>query len=175
MSKGLGQFERWILIHTYLKTVKKELPADWKYPRGYQRAKDRYANPRWADLRPRLDIHFSVWSEHLMRAEILRNYFDLELSNRQSADDIVKECFRQTPAYRAALASLLRTLKRLERKGLIEWHRWRLDHFPKDCFCYGNQWDGCQLTPNGVAAAEKFLSANPWQNCHKLTLTDNDR
>lgn len=100
MSKErIGKFERWILTHCYLKTVKGELPPNWKYPRCYENTE--------------------VTKGVLWKSEVLLNHFtELKLSQRK-ADDISREKFEDTREYRKALVSFARVINRLDKKGYI--------------------------------------------------------
>jgi len=149
MSRGLGRFQRWILVHTYLKTVKHELPEDWRTPDGYGAAERRWkASPDW------LAVQLDTWNNHLMRTEILLNYFDLAKSNRHHPYQAAEQCFLQGPQYKTALAMLARTLMSLHGR-YIEWVTWVPGLATRI-----QQADGCRLTSLGVATAEKLISAN---------------
>ncbi len=147
MSRGLGKLERWIIVAAYAKTIKHQLPEGWRLPAGWE-AMQRQApeNGGW--------IHgLDAWNENLSRTEVMLNFFDLPTSDRRKSQELWHQCFKDTPAYRAALASLSRTLLGLHLKHLIEW---------TTCFNSSRswiQWDGLRLTETGIAAAEK-LSAN---------------
>ena len=59
-KERIGKIQRWILIHTYLKTTKQELPDDWKFP-------------------PKMELQelgALFWSG-LFKSEVMLNYFKL--------------------------------------------------------------------------------------------------
>ena len=97
-----GRLERFILQFAYLKSIG-ELPAWWKYPREYNRQRDRdYLN------------------EYLWKSEILLNYYrKLRLSKKRPAWGHISDKFRTTRGYRTALSSYSRTVSRLKDKGFI--------------------------------------------------------
>lgn len=162
MSRGLGRFERWILLHTYLKTIMHELPADWKMPAGYGAAQTRCGT----SFEERLATQLGVWNGHLMRAEILLNYFGLATSDRRHSCEVAHQCFLRTPAYRTALAMLPRTLMGLQVKGHIRW----VSTLPG--LVSGIQWDGCWLTPLGVSTAKGLMTADHRLCNHTLACAD---
>jgi hypothetical protein len=108
-----GKVEKWILKHAYLKTVKKEMPDNWR--------------EIWCEC-----IHKDKnWpcGNCLLKAEILKNYFGdklTESSVRKNRGGSIFPEFEWVPIYQAdksyksALVILDRVFKSLERKGLIE-------------------------------------------------------
>ena len=69
-SFRLGKNEKWILIHCYLKTIKRDLPNGWLLPRGYTSYSD--------------NEHF--WN-YLFKSEILLNLFRLKPSYKYPMEE----------------------------------------------------------------------------------------
>ena len=125
-SRRIGRLERWILIHAYLKKQDK-LPEDWQRPRYYDSV--------------------YVISDYLSKAEILLNYFHLEISQKRPAfrkpkvaggDDLLDrehEKFKTTPKYKSALVSYTRTRDQLLSKGLIDIREIESASTPSQKFC----------------------------------------
>lgn len=110
----MGKFERWILIHTYLKTIK-QLPEDWESPVELKvRKQDVESIER-----------YKKFELYLCKSEVMLNYFDgLVLSKYfhdyelQMWDANVK--FESNKDYRKAQVTFSRTTQNLVHKGLIE-------------------------------------------------------
>lgn len=132
----LGKFEKWILINCYRKTVKNDLPPDWRTPRGYPRG------------RP------SDWHDgYLFKSEVLLNYFHgLKISQKRSWFDDVIEKFVTTDEYRNALTIYRRTANSLWAKGLIK------EYTSKEYTGQpGPHWTAIQLTDAGIEKAKQLL------------------
>ena len=67
-KERIGKIQRWILIYSYKKTVKRQLPDDWKLP--YRIQSDQFDEPFW---------------KHLYKSEVMLNYFELEPSRHAVA------------------------------------------------------------------------------------------
>ena len=120
----IGKLERWILINTYLKTIKDQLPIGWKYPRGINKYIDEIANNKCHPLNMHSRLQtLNLFKPVLTKSEILLNYFNLPVAYGEAFDKD-RERFKDTEAYRKALVTLSRTLKRLEEKGLIVQGSW---------------------------------------------------
>ena len=146
----IGKLERWILIHAYIKTVKKELPENWKLSRKEKHLQN------WIKESAKKGITSKAWDKHLKdywtyihRSEILLNYFALDVSYKYPLYG--NEKFRTTNKYKTALASLSRTLKRMEEKKKIS--RW-YKILEKDVFI--------KLEDAGKKIANNFLNVNSW-------------
>lgn len=124
----LGKFEKWILISCFKKTIQRDLPEDWRHPRGRRRSE---ATDGFHD-------------KYLFKSEVLLNYFPgLKLSEKQSLSDDVIEKFETTKDYRKALVTYRRAANQLDGKGLIEESRG--EDSPR--------WTGIQLTEAGIDKA----------------------
>lgn len=128
VAMRLGEFERWILLSCYKKTIQHDLPEDWRRPRGHRR----------------IEAADGFHDEYLFKSEILLNWFGgLKLSEKQSFLDDVIEKFKTTKAYRKALVTYRRSVNQLEGKGLIRE------------FVGGDspRWTGIRLTEAGILKA----------------------
>jgi hypothetical protein len=124
----LGRFEKWILIACYKKTIQRDLPSDWRRPRGHRR----------------VEAADGFHDKYLFKSEILLNYFPaLMLSQKQSYSDDVIEKFQTDKKYRKALVTYRRTINQLEAKGFIS--EFVGDDSPR--------WTGIQLTEAGMEKA----------------------
>lgn len=138
-SERIGKLEKWILIHTYKKIILHEVPIGWKIPR-WAKSTEAIEYKKHQSERNDFEDHFDEdgivhWTDeikftkvHLLKSEVMLNYFNLARSGRsaqytatkQFSDvSIVKEKFRSTKKYKSALASYSRTSKNMVEKGLI--------------------------------------------------------
>jgi hypothetical protein len=148
----IGKLENWILIHCYLKTIKKELPNTWKKPRHYDYSKEiriRNLNSSDESIKKSAEFDLKTLESYLFKYDILLNYFNLQLSYKEGFWSEYNEKFKDTREYRSALASLSRTLKNLVDKDLISW--WYNDFF---------RWKGYKLTDKGILKTESILNVN---------------
>ena len=155
----IGKLERWILFHAYMKTVKKELPGNWKISRAGQFERESFKR----GLRHKENYDWSLFWKYLFKSEILLNYFDLELSLKEPMHfNYQQEKFRVTNKYRSALASFTRITKQMKEKGLIEtWYSNK---------GYYNYWVGIVLTGKGKEIANNLLKVN---TCTLVTTVNN--
>jgi len=77
-KERIGKIQRWILIYSYKKTVKRQLPDDWKLP--YRIQSDQFDEPFW---------------KHLYKSEVMLNYFEIEPSRHAVARWVWN--YRDTP------------------------------------------------------------------------------
>lgn len=168
VKERIGKLERWILIHTYLKTVKGELPEGFKKVRWYEKAEqyfekydecykdrdeffekhyDRDYNENWRGKKFDyfFDYEIRPLREHLYKSEILLNCFDLELSNKESYWGS-KEIFKVSTAYKKALVSVTRALYSLVKKQYIQ-----ASYFAGATI---------NLTERGILKVERMLNVN---------------
>jgi len=157
MSKDrLSKLQKWILVHCYLKTIKKQLPDSWKYCRGYNYVKSSIERRLLSDYdraRQCAKIDKDRLENYLCRSEILLNYFNLRLSYKEPFWSGYSDKFETSKEYKSALVVLSRSLKKLwgvkEGDGYID--------------CWNNgfvQWKGYSLTEKGIAKAEELLNVN---------------
>ncbi len=141
MSPGLGKVERWILIHAYLKAMK-------RLPDGWQLLPDQRDKSR------------------LFKAEVLSNYFRLERSEELLARSYAAERlkypngFKVTRAYEAALVSYRRATKNLRARGYVD--LWTQYFWDKEFHKCGELGSGTSLTltPSGKSKARELLNAD---------------
>ena len=143
-----GKIERWILLHTYLKTIAHELPIKWELPRLLENTSDE-----------------TYW-KHLFKSETLRNFFKLEFSkkippfeSKNAWADYFKGCgyeneFRRKvdakkseDRWRRALVAYTRTRNHMVKKGLV-----------KTKAGVGPNTEGIRLTAKGKKKAKKIYS-----------------
>jgi hypothetical protein len=154
----IGKNERWVLIHCYLKTVKREVPDDWKLPRAYCLP----GSPCTLKDSEFISYDDYFW-KYLFKSEILLNYFDLKYSrNRWREFPWQGEYFKgyghhqkKDPWYDwdelrkniKAMVSYLRLSRTLTDKGLISVRR-----------NFGPNSDEIELTEAGKVKAESILN-----------------
>ena len=133
----LGRLQIWILVHAYLKTVKRSLPEGWKSPKTWGRD---YESVEWGR---RYRRHYE---DCLLKSEVLLNYYNLELSAIESKI-IGQAKFKYDRPYRNALAVLGKAMRSLKEKDLITVSLWYYDFEPTTL----------RLTEKGRAIAEKWV------------------
>lgn len=148
----LGKFERWILEHTYKKTVEEHPHWEWRFLPGYVWKLDDEDEDHKA-LRKRQ-------YRHLFKGEVFLNYPDfgkvkrptdseseIKISTREHDWEHVDraERFKDNKAYRSAHAQYSRGKKRLLDADLIE-----VDG-------NGKPWEGIRLTTKGEMVAGELV------------------
>lgn len=124
-KERIGKLERWILIHTYLKTLLLKLPENWISPNGQGS-----------------DEGFDV--RGLFKSEILLNYFKaLPLSSKYTPSSRHTK-FAVTKEYQRALVSISRSINSLQKKQFIEVFTG-----------YFTIWTGIELSNTGKGWVEK--------------------
>ena len=105
MSRGLGEIERWVLVHAYFKLVTKKLPTGW------EQLPDEDAEDRF------------------YKSEVLLNYFDVKRADaatqkKQFIRNGILCKLKMDRTYRSGIRKYLRATKSLSGKGCIErWYR----------------------------------------------------
>jgi hypothetical protein len=121
-----GKVQRWILIHTYLKTTKKKLPDDWRLPNLMESKKlDAYfwtglykseVLLNYFKLEPGYKKQHLVWShgDYPIKADPMAEYFD-----RLGPHILPEADFLKTAQRDKAVVSSARTKSNMEQKGLL--------------------------------------------------------
>ena len=150
-EKRIGKLERWVLIHTYKKSMN-ELPKGWKGLEKRELRESKSELEREVDSFCKGTDDIEREADEMKRTclnkdEILLNYFDnLEISTvMDHYGGNMKECFSTTNQYKSALVILSRTIKRMTEKGLIEIRRGEY-----------NIWTFIELTHAGKLVAERY-------------------
>jgi hypothetical protein len=114
-QERLSRLQKWILINTYQKTTKKQLPDDW---RDSQAAK-------YFDTYTKRDQR-AFWLA-IYRQEILANYFDLSFVNWAKREDLDRpwssyfsKVGDDKKTHNKANVTLFRSIVNMIDKGLIE-------------------------------------------------------
>lgn len=79
----IGKNERWILVHCYLKTVKRELPPEWQLPPGYCADDVPTTEPCPLAEAGKWQLKVSDFWDWLFKSEVLLNYFGLEIADHK--------------------------------------------------------------------------------------------
>lgn len=74
--------ELWILTHCYLKTIKRELPENWKLPRGFNEKHISIASSQARSAQKKIDLLNTYFWKHLFKSEILLNYYNLKACDK---------------------------------------------------------------------------------------------
>ena len=116
-KERLSKLQRWVLMHTYFKTVKGKLPSKWREP---QAAKFPSAHEK---------KYKKEFSQALFKDEILCNYFNLAFSEQMERDPLrfrfpwmsrFSSIGEDEKNYNKAQVTLFRSLANMEKKGLIK-------------------------------------------------------
>jgi hypothetical protein len=114
-KERLSKLQRWVLIHTYLKTVKGNLPSNWREPQA-----TKFSGSYDKDEEKR-------FRQALFKFEILCNYFNLpfaEWAERKHLRFPWASYFRSIgedkKSHNQAQVTLFRSLANMEKKGLIQ-------------------------------------------------------
>ena len=114
-KERLGKFQKWVLVHAYLKVVKKELPPDWIQPQAAQQNiwdKEKY---------------LEEYSGALFKTEILANYFKLNFLNTSYSKyakpwkSLFRSIGKDKKPHNNAMVTCSRSLINMAKKGFINW------------------------------------------------------
>jgi len=122
-KERLSKFQKWVLVHTYLKTVKKKLPSGWRPPQINQ-----------FSVKHRKK-HLKEFSQALFKTEILANYFKLNFVEvkyfewggvkwpefRYPWSSFFRSTGKDKKPHNKAMVSCSRSFTNLTTKGLINW------------------------------------------------------
>ena len=127
MAKArLSKFQKWVLIHAYLKTVKKELPPEWTPPQIDQFSMN-HSKKRLKEF-----------SQALFKTEILANYFKLNFVEVTYFDwggvkwpefkypwsSFFRSIGKDKKPHDNAMVTCTRSFTNMATKGLINWGPW---------------------------------------------------
>ena len=140
-KEKLGKYEHWVVVYTYKKTIKRNLPDDWIYPRHHEKT-----GP--------------VFWHYLFKSEIMLNCFGLKFSRYRPETGLygINEYFlkdgslsegydeKEGEKNRKAMVNFSRIKKSLSEKGLINAIQ----------FQGSNAW-GFELTKKGKQTAKRLL------------------